>query len=219
VYHVDLFGRTTTNDSTKYDLNIGLKLREYLTAGDKPVPSLVKKQTTGLKCFNQADLPLNSPFKIQLTNVDTVKHFGIVLNDDKDRRNNFLHDFHKWHRENKKLLKPLAESTPTSSARSSIVGQACVVNSIQIGKWCRGLVTSWDSMVSVYLVDYCKSAQVSPNRLFRLEKKEFLEEAVYAHRCQLIEEAEQRVKFEKYLNLMKSDSFLEEKGNASRHDR
>ena len=199
-------------------MNIGLKLREYLITGDKSVPAHNKKQTTGLKCFNQADLPLNSPFKIQLTNVDTVKHFGIVLNDDKDRRNNFLHDFHKWHRENKKLLKPLAESTPSSS-RSSIVGQPCVVNSIQIGKWCRGLVTSWDSMVNVYLVDYCKSAQVRLDRLFKLEKNEFLEEEIYAHRCQLIEEAEQRIKFERYLNLMKSDSFMEEKGNNSRHDR
>ncbi len=169
-------------------------------------------QTTGNKFFNQADLPLKTRFKIILTNVDNVKHFGIVLNDDINKRNNFLNSFHKWHRENKKILNPLAENTPTLS-RYSIVGQPCVLNSIQIGRWCRGLVTSRDSMVNVYLVDYCKSAQVSLDRLFKLEKKEFLEEPVFAHRCQLKEEEEQRDKFEKYLNQIKLDSSMQEKRN------
>lgn len=59
--------------------------------------------------------------------------------------------------------------------------------------------------------------KVTVDRLFRIEKKEFLDEPISVHRCQLIEGAAERNNFEKYLNLIKSDSFSAAK-NTSQHD-
>lgn len=50
--------------------------------------------------------------------------------------------------------------------------------------------------------------KISNERIYMLEKKEFLEEPIRAHRCQLIDsDLEQRKKLEKYFELMKSTSF------------
>ncbi len=50
--------------------------------------------------------------------------------------------------------------------------------------------------------------KISNERIFKLDKKEFLEEPIRAHRCQLIDsDHEQRKKLEKYFELIKSSSF------------
>jgi hypothetical protein len=245
IYHVDLYGLRADLKETdhSYTMNISEQLKAnsplILLSSSPPPPTktfsaLPQSLTTtaassnDLKLnlpFKEADVPLGQYLKIQLTNVDTVKHFGIVLISELEDRHKFLSSFHAWHKENKKNLKLVfptfksennensyndkKQTTVSSGNKSSasvFVGLPCAISSIQIGKWCRGLISSVDfssQMANVYLVDYCKTAQVAFDRIFKLDKKEYFEEPIYAHRCQLVDDVQQRAKFEKYLELLK----------------
>lgn len=197
---IDLFGRT---NGSKYVTNIRKCLALFYKDS---FPEEEKPKKSDLKCFTENDLPLNKVLKIQLTNLDSIKHFGVVVNEEVEKRWTFLQSFHRWYRENRKTLKPLFDVTKKNNT-----GQPCAINSIQFGKWCRGVVTACDlnaNMSHIYLVDHCRSAQVTNDRVFKIENINFLTEPVYAHRGKLIEDSEQRLNFEKYLDLLKTDMIL-----------
>ena len=195
---VDLYGRPD-RDTATFSLHISEELKAFVRNSFQS-----NLANVSLKYFVQNELPLNQTIKIQLTNVDSIKHFGVVINADIERRSKFLNDFHQWHKENKKSLKPLQ----LQAGSDNCIGKPCAINSIQIGKWCRGVVANNDmssQMSSIYLLDYCRTAQVKNERVYQLDNKSFLNEPIYAHRCQLLDSSQQRDKFEKYLDLLKSD--------------
>ena len=200
LFLIDLFGRANTG---KYDPSIRKCLASFY---QESFPEEEKLKKSDLKCFTENDLPLNKVLKIQLTNLDSIKHFGVVANEEVEKRWTFLVSFHRWYRENRKTLKPLFDVPKKTN-----IGQPCAINSIQFGKWCRGVVITCDlnaSMSTIYLVDHCRTAQVTNDRVFKIENINFLTEPVYAHRGKLIEDSEQRLNFEKYLDLLKTDMLL-----------
>ena len=81
--------------------------------------------------FSEAELPLNLPIKVQLTNWDTFKHFGVVRSDEREKRDRFLNQFHLWHKLNKASLKLLYGNTTSESVETHL-GAPCVVNSLQV---------------------------------------------------------------------------------------
>ncbi|RNA34277.1 hypothetical protein BpHYR1_029812 [Brachionus plicatilis] len=152
------------------------------------------------KCliYNQAKLELNVPVRVMLTNVDTAKHFGIVQSVNNQKRLEFIAKFHQWHKENKSSLVRLS---------GDLRSQPCAINSIQVGKWSRGLVVQCDNtahMSNVYLVDFCKTLTVGNDRVYRVGSDQFLNEPAYVHRCSLQEEHEQLRRFSKYIDILKS---------------
>lgn len=162
-YLIDLFAKKSTKQS--FDLNI----RDELTCFTKSICNGTVKLTKataeaaptatgqGLEPFVQDDLPLSTLLKVQLTTLDTVKHFGIVSLNDVNKRARFMADFHKWHRENRKSLKLIIEEN-----KKPLIGTPCAVNSVQIGKWCRGIVANSESQMSqIYLVDHCRTQEVT----------------------------------------------------------
>lgn len=153
------------------------------------------------KCliYNQVKLDLKVPVRVMLTNVDTAKHFGIVQSVNNEKRIEFIAKFHQWHKENKATLVRLS---------GDLKSQPCAINSIQVGKWSRGLVVQCDqkaNMSNIYLIDFCKTLTVGNDRLYRIECEEFLNEPSYVHRCFLQEEQEQLRRFSKYIDMLKSN--------------
>lgn len=237
LFLVNLFGSraTLTETDRSYTMNIGEELKTnspvlFLQASSPTTKTSFPflKQTDLKRCcaFKEPEIALNEVLKIQLTNVDTVKHFGIVLSTDIEKRNAFLSNFHLWHKENKRTLKSIfsfksennnenaekkintacTTTTNTAAYYKSFIGMPCAIMPIQIGKWCRGIIASVDfsaQISSIYLVDHCRTVQVANDRIFKLQEKQFIDEPTYAHRCQLVDEFQQRAKFEKYLDLLK----------------
>ena len=153
------------------------------------------------KClvYNQVKLELNAPIRVMLTNVDTAKHFGIVQSVYNEKRLEFIGKFHQWHKENKSKLVRLS---------GDLTSQPCAVNSIQVGKWSRGLVVECNqtaNISNVYLIDFCKTLTVGNDRLYRIDNDQFLNEPSYVHRCFLQEEQEQLRRFSKYIDIIKTN--------------
>ncbi|CAF0857163.1 unnamed protein product, partial [Brachionus calyciflorus] len=172
-------------------LNLNVEMGFFL---DSLKQNLEEKQII----YGQVKLPLNQPLKVLLTNIDTAKHFGIVCSSNYEKRVEFISKFHQWHKENKKSLNSLSED---------LLGKPCALSSIQIGKWCRGLVVQSDltaQMSNVYLIDFCKTLTVTNDRLYKIVQEEFLSEPSYVHRCFLQEEQEQLQRFSKYIDMLKS---------------
>jgi hypothetical protein len=152
-YFVDLFAKSTNKE---FDFNIREDLKNFVMSNCNRVKSNAPS-SNDLQPFSQDDLPLDTPLKAQLTTLDTVKHFGIVALNDAKKREKFMADFHKWHKENKKALKLITEQNKKPS-----VGTPCTVNSVQVGKWCRGIIANSESQMSqIYLVDHCRTQEVS----------------------------------------------------------
>ena len=169
---------------------------------------LVKKPET--YPFNETEMPLGQQLRIKLTDVDTVNYFGVVLCCQKEKRERFVQRFNQWHKENRTYLKSLIYDGKNSPPEC-FVGMPCAFSSVQMSKWCRGVVIHIEANCVnsyVYLVDYGKVLHMGVDRLFKLEKEEFLNEPTYVHRCQLVDEQGQRDSFEKYLDLLKSNTSL-----------
>ncbi len=121
-YLVELYGRSNTQldanttSYDNYDLNIEKELFQFIKNSFHfntliSNTNLTNVKNSCLKYFTQYELPLNQHLKIQLTNVDSIKHFGVVINSDLEKRWQFLNQFHQWHKENRKTsLKPLFAS-------------------------------------------------------------------------------------------------------------
>lgn len=250
VYLINLYGSRATQRETdrSFNLNISEELRTNNPVLLLSVSSPTSKTEIDLdslrktdhlrkfSAFKEEELPLNEKLKIQLTSVDTVKHFGIVVNANLEKRYVFIKDFHQWHKDNKKNLTQIFKSETSNEnqkpndlqvenkkqSNKYYIGQPCAVCSVQIGKWCRGLIASIDfnsQMTYIYLVDYCRLVQISMDRIFKIEKKEFLDEPIYTSRCQLVDDEQQRAKFEKYLDLIKgSISPLPKENSSSQQD-
>lgn len=176
-YLIDLFAKEPTRQS--FDMSIRDELTCFIKSAcngtvrpPKTTAAVATTATTGLEPFVQDDLPLATLLKVQLTTLDTVKHFGIVSLNDVNRRAKFMADFHKWHRENKKSLKLIIEQS-----KKPLIGTPCAVNSVQIGKWCRGIVANSESQMSqIYLVDHCRTQEVS--RISTQQKKKYRDQSV-----------------------------------------
>jgi hypothetical protein len=161
--------------------------------------------------FNETEMPLGQQLRIKLIEVNTANYFGVVLCCQKEKRERFVQRFNQWHKENRIYLKFLFYDGQRTNPSEYFEGMPCAFNSIQIGKWCRGVVLyiETNSINSyVYAVDYGRVLQMRVDRLFKLEKEEFLNEPTYVHRCQLVDEHGQRGSFEKYLDLLKCNTSL-----------
>lgn len=124
IYHVNLYGlRADLNETDhSYTMNISEQLKVnnplILLSSSSPPPiktiGILQPSNGPISLsnvfehnlpFKETDIPLDQYLKIQLTNVDTVKHFGIVLISELEERHKFLSSFHLWHKENKRNLK------------------------------------------------------------------------------------------------------------------
>jgi hypothetical protein len=114
-------------------------------------------------------LPVNQELKAQLTNVDSIRLFGIVLSSQANKRAEFIRSFHAWHREERASLKPLLTNTDNVSP-DDLVGRICTVHSVMQAQWSRAIVLSCDfsaRTASIYLVDYCKTVGTMIDRLYK----------------------------------------------------
>ena len=175
-YHVQLFGTRADLQDTEFEfsINFGEELQLFGSSlSTSPVEKLtgVVSPTHRASCdklaektmaFYETDMPLNQVFKIQLTNLDTVKSFGIILRSQLEKRDAFLAKFHQWHRDNRKSIAQshaMFDKNGVAGGKSvkSFVGMPCALSSVQVGKWCRGLVLNVDfagQLANIYLVDY-----------------------------------------------------------------
>lgn len=113
--------------------------------------------------------PLNYRCTAQLTNVDSARLFGIVLSTQTSRRADFIRRFHAWHREHRSSLEPLVDAN-NPAACGDLVHAVCTVHSVMHAQWSRAVVLNCDTvskMAVVYLVDYCKTANTTIDRLFK----------------------------------------------------
>ena len=134
---------------------------------------MFKQQTPGHTIsFRETQMPMNQRLLVQLTNVDSARLFGIVLCSQSSRRAEFIRRFHMWHRENRASLELLVsdKNAPPIGNYSSLVFSPCTVHSVMHAQWSRGIVLNCDptsKSAVVYLVDYCKTAGTTVDRLFK----------------------------------------------------
>lgn len=113
-------------------------------------------------------MPMNQRLKVQLTNVDSARLFGIVLCSQSSRRAEFIRRFHLWHRENRNSLELLVSDKNVNC--SSLVFTPCTVHSVMHAQWTRAIVLNCDHISKtavVYLVDFCKTVGTMIDRLFK----------------------------------------------------
>ncbi|CAF1134439.1 unnamed protein product [Brachionus calyciflorus] len=148
--------------------------------------------------YDQIKIELNQPLNVLLINHETPKHLGIVSASKYKKRFEFISKFHDWHKENKKSLNFLS---------GDLLGKPCAISSLQIGKWCRGLVIQSGlngKKSRVYLIDFCRTLIFTNDKLYQIVKEDFLSEPSYVHRCFLEEENEQLERFSKFIDNLKS---------------
>ncbi len=168
-YHVNLFGtRAEPRDpNTELTINFGDELRSFgsslstkkIMAPQSPPSSclLWDKLAEKTFAFNETEMPLGETLKIKLINLHSVKNFSVILRCHIERRQEFLAKFYKWHKENRKNLVTLLDNSVTSKNMKSFIGMPCVLTSVQIGKWCRGLIIELNihsQMATIYMVDH-----------------------------------------------------------------
>jgi hypothetical protein len=170
-FHVNLYGTRADKRETpfEYVINFGEELKLFgsalSTSSVNKLNVLSVPVCEKINPFNETDMPLNQTFKIQLTNLDTVKNFGVILRSQLESRDAFLKRFHEFHRSNRTSLKPLFENSNlaassnsgTKNSMKNFIGMPCALSSVQISRWCRGLIVNLDvvgKLANIYLVDY-----------------------------------------------------------------
>ena len=165
-YHVNLFGTRAEpyDPSTELVINFGdelksfgssLSTRKLIAPISPPINcALWDKLAEKTIAFNETEMPLGEILKIKLINLSTVTNFSVILRFHQDRRQEFLTNLHHWHKENRKNLISLFDKPITALNMKSYIGLPCALRSVQMGKWCRGLIVELSQLAHIYLVDY-----------------------------------------------------------------
>jgi hypothetical protein len=201
----------------KYKVNLYIKeeTANLIDIGKEMTGNAKTNNVVNFLLKNETSLEVGHIFRAQLINVDTAKYFSVILCEKNEKRTQFLNKFHLWHKENRQNLKSLFDNPQKPSSKEQLVGMPVALNSIQISKWCRGVILSSDFQFKnfvIHLVDYSRNINTTHDRLFKLEEATFLHEPILVHRCLLSETVdnnpEQREMFAKYVDLIKSPAAL-----------
>jgi Fe-S cluster biosynthesis and repair protein YggX len=150
--------------------------------------------------FEAINLKLNEPLRVRLVGCDTSQFFGVILLENLEKREEFIRSISQWHKERRSSLKPLSND-------DDLVGKPCVIQSVQVNRWCRGFVLSMDQPTSkIYLIDHCKTVQVDKSRIFAITERDHLTAPCYVNRCQLISgDHVQTLGFNKFIDSIKNN--------------
>jgi hypothetical protein len=134
--------------------------------------------------LDEIKLETNQDYRVCFVNLNAssgnsqAKTFTVVLSEQRERRLLFLHNLNKWY-----------DACKTSQQAQTVdtlkIGMACCVYSVQLERYCRGLVTLIDrNLCRVYLVDHGQSVNIQLTMVYKLNP-DYLYEKRMVFKCQL----------------------------------